>query len=78
MRIKLELGGPLREEKGQWHLLTLRNGSTVRDALRRAGVTEELYIMVFKNSKRAELSDSLSEGDVLVAFPPVGGGSFGD
>jgi molybdopterin converting factor small subunit len=74
MKVKLELGGPMREEKGQWHTLSLRKGSTVRDALRTAGVTEELYILVFKNKKRAELSEGLSDGDVLVAFPPVGGG----
>jgi molybdopterin converting factor small subunit len=74
MRVKLELGGPLREEKGQWHSLRLPIGSTVSDALHRVGVTEELYIVVIRNAERAELSDVLAEGDVLVAFPPVGGG----
>ncbi len=74
MRVKLELGGPLREEKGQWHSLRLSVGSTVSDALRKVGVTEELYIVVMRNAKRVELSEVLAEGDVLVAFPPVGGG----
>lgn len=74
MRVKLELGGPLREEKGQWHSLRLPRGSTVGDALHKVGVTEELYIVVIRNAKRADLSEVLSEGDVLVAFPPVGGG----
>ena len=74
MRVILELGGPLREQKGQWHHLRLRHGSTVRDALRSVGVTEELYLVVFRNARRAELNDVLVEGDDLVAFPPVGGG----
>jgi sulfur carrier protein ThiS len=74
MRVKLELGGPLREEKGQWHPLRLPRGSTVGDALHKVGVTEELYIVVIRNAKRADLSEVLCEGDILVAFPPVGGG----
>jgi molybdopterin converting factor small subunit len=74
MRVKLELGGPLREEKGQWHSLRLPAGSTVGDALHKVGVTEELYIVVIRNAERAGLSEVLSDGDVLVAFPPVGGG----
>ena len=74
MRVKVELGGPFREEKGQWHSLRLPSGSTVSDALRKVGVTEELYIVVVKNARRVDLSEVLSDGDVLVAFPPVGGG----
>jgi sulfur carrier protein ThiS len=74
MHVTLELGGPYREQKGQWHRLSIRKGSTVRDALRRLGITEELYISVFRDAQRLELSDSLCEGDVLVVFPPVGGG----
>ena len=74
MRVRLELGGPFREEKGQWHSLALPSGSTISDALRKVGVTEELYIVVIRNARRADLSEVLSDGDVLVAFPPVGGG----
>ncbi len=75
MNVTLELGGPFREELGQWHRLHLKDGSTVRDALRAVGISEELYIVVARNSKRAELSDEVAEGDLLVAFPPVGGGN---
>lgn len=72
--IILELGGPFREKHGQWHTLRLEEDATIRDALARVGIKEELYIVVVKNSKRAELSDRLNDGDVVVAFPPVGGG----
>ncbi|MGA1974593.1 MAG: MoaD/ThiS family protein [Conexivisphaerales archaeon] len=74
MHVRLELGGPMREEKGQWHSLVVPEGSTIREVLHRVGVTEELFIVVIRNSRRAELSDVVSEGDKLMAFPPVGGG----
>ncbi|HVP22713.1 MAG TPA: MoaD/ThiS family protein [Conexivisphaerales archaeon] len=70
----MELGGPYREEKGQWHRLRLREGATVKDALLKLGIEEELYILVFRDSRKVELTERLAEGDVLVAFPPVGGG----
>jgi molybdopterin converting factor small subunit len=74
LKVTLELGGPMREKFGQWHTLRLKAGSTIGDALRDVGITEELYIIVARNARRAELTDPLADGDVIVAFPPVGGG----
>jgi molybdopterin converting factor small subunit len=72
--VTVELGGPYREEHGQWHMIRLPEGSTVRDALRRVGVEEELYIVVVRNSRQSSLGEALRDGDNLVAYPPVGGG----
>ncbi|MDG6929355.1 MAG: MoaD/ThiS family protein [Nitrososphaerota archaeon] len=72
--VRVELGGPFRERFGHWHALTLGEGATIGDGLKRIGVNEDLYIVVVRNSERAELSDILKDGDTVVAFPPVGGG----
>ncbi|MFP4446415.1 MAG: MoaD/ThiS family protein [Desulfosudaceae bacterium] len=54
--------------------LSLPEGATVRDILRRLEVPEKKVKLVFVNGVRREASAPLADGDRVGFFPPVGGG----
>jgi molybdopterin converting factor small subunit len=49
-------------------------GTTAGEVLSSLGITEGDAKLVFINSRRAELTSRLEDGDRLGVFPPVGGG----
>lgn len=75
MKVKVELGGMYREKLGRLHELEMEPGSTVEDVLNMLGITERVQIILIRNGKHAKLDEEISDGDELVIFPPVGGGS---
>lgn len=54
--------------------LELAAGATVSSALEALGIPEKTAKVVLLNGRHASASDSLSQGDLLVLFPPVEGG----
>lgn len=49
-------------------------GTTAGEVLSSLGIAEDDAKLVFVNSRRAELTSILEDGDRLGVFPPVGGG----
>ena len=49
-------------------------GTTMGEVLSALGISEDEARLVFINSKRADLSSILNDGDRIGVFPPVGGG----
>lgn len=83
MKIKLKLFATLQEylppgSSGSETELELPEAATVPDALGALGVPLNLAHIVFVNGRqvlRSEIGDRrLNDGDVLAAFPAVGGG----
>jgi len=51
------------------------NGATISDLAEQLGFTQELARIVFVNDNQtSDLSSTLTNGDRVVMFPPVGGG----
>jgi len=52
----------------------IHSGETVLDLLSRLSIPAEEVKIVFVNGLSAELDKTLSDGDRVGVFPPVGGG----
>jgi molybdopterin converting factor small subunit len=52
----------------------LSPGSTVGQVITTLGISKESMFVVSVNGRMATLTQSLSQGDSMVVFPPVGGG----
>lgn len=61
IRVKVVVGGSVRD-------VQVAPGSTVRDAANEAGVSDELELRF--RGQRASGSESLADGDTIVATPP--------
>jgi molybdopterin converting factor small subunit len=55
--------------------LTLAEGATVEEVMRRLRVPEELPRLLFVNGRDARPEQVLQAGDVLSVFPPLAGGA---
>ena len=78
MKVTLQLFANLRKllppgGDGASCVLEMAAGATVGQALARLKVPTEPLI-VFVNSRHAEMDQELKEGDVIAAFPPIAGG----
>jgi len=49
-------------------------GSTIKDVINSFSITEDLAKIIFINGIHKNLDYILEENDLLVIFPPVGGG----
>lgn len=47
---------------------------TVGKILKTLGIPEQKVTVIFINGRHGEVGDSVSPGDILSLFPPVGGG----
>jgi molybdopterin synthase sulfur carrier subunit len=54
--------------------LELETGTTIGQLLGRLGISPDSIQLVFVNGRMEKHSYSLSEGDRVAFFPPVGGG----
>jgi molybdopterin converting factor small subunit len=54
--------------------LSLSEGETVKDVLRRLRVPEDIKLVLLLNSRHTDYETELAEGDVLSVFPPIAGG----
>jgi molybdopterin converting factor small subunit len=79
MKVTLQLFANLRKllppgGDGASCALEFKAGATVGQALARLKVPTEPKLIVFVNSRHAEMDQELKEGDVIAAFPPIAGG----
>jgi molybdopterin converting factor small subunit len=74
MKVTVRLFASLRVNRQDSAALELPESSTVGEALSLAGVPETEAKIIFVNSRHASWTSPLSDGDLVAAFPPVGGG----
>jgi sulfur-carrier protein len=74
MNVTVKLFATLRAGRFESEDRTFPEGTRVEQAIAGLGLREGEATVVFVNSRHASGADSLSEGDVLALFPPVGGG----
>jgi sulfur carrier protein len=74
MRIIVKLFATLREGRSVIETIDLEPGATVADILRPLNISEKEAALIFLNSRHANLSAELADGDTLSIFPPIGGG----
>ncbi|MFO8058562.1 MAG: MoaD/ThiS family protein [bacterium] len=79
MKVTVKLFASLREHLPEGSRdgaceLSLPEGDTVKGALSRLGVPEDIKLVLLLNSRHAGYDTVLSEGDVLSVFPPIAGG----
>ncbi len=74
MTVAVKLFASLRAGRFDAESRTFPEGATVGDAIAAIGVPPEEAAVVFVNSRHAEPSTPLADGDILAVFPPVGGG----
>ncbi len=71
MRISVKI----KEVGGYNGPVVIEEGSTVRDALRTAGVNTETAKTIRKNNEDADLSTILRDGDLVYVVPNIKGNS---
>lgn len=59
---------------GKVMVVSLPEGATVRELVRRLGIPEGQIFTAFVNGRHAVLDRVLASGDRVALFPPVGGG----
>ena len=74
MRVTVKLFATLREGRFIVDTLKLEAGTTVTDLLHHLDIPEQEAALTFINSRHADPSAALADGDTLAVFPPVGGG----
>lgn len=75
MRVKIKLYGASTSglEKSELQL-DLREDATTQDLIDRLPVRDRVYLYVVRDGMRLAQDARLTEGDVLLVFPPVTGG----
>ncbi len=61
-------------EIGEAFPVELQDGATLRDLVRCLKLPEDQVKLIFVNALSAELDRTLTDGDEVGIFPPVGGG----
>ena len=79
MNIRLKFYASLRKhlpgtEIGEEVELEIKQGSTIKDVIDSFLITEDLVKIIFVNGIHKKLDHILQENDLLVIFPPIGGG----
>ncbi len=79
MKIRLKLYASLRKylpgtEIGEEVIIKVAQGSTIKDILSSFTIDENLAKIIFVNGVHKGLDHILQENDLLVVFPPIGGG----
>ncbi len=59
---------------GTTRFLEIAEPATVRDVLEKLGIPSHMPKVIMKNDRQGNLDSSLSPGDRVTVFPPVGGG----
>jgi molybdopterin converting factor small subunit len=77
MRVQVELQGHLQQyakDGGRYVEIELWEGATVGELITQLGVPEETTWNAAMDGKLVYNNDLLSEGSVLMLFPPLAGG----
>lgn len=77
MRVKVELQGHLQQyakDGGNYVEIEIKDGATVGELISQLGVPEESTWNAALDGKLVYNNDLLSDGAVLLLFPPLAGG----
>jgi molybdopterin converting factor small subunit len=74
MRITIKLFATLRTGRFDIETLEFSPGVTIDQVIKVLGIPEEEVTLIFVNGHHADIHDTLTDGDTIGLFPPVGGG----
>jgi molybdopterin converting factor small subunit len=74
MRITIKLFATLRTGRFDIETLEFSPGVTIDQVIKELGIPEEEVTLIFVNGHHADIHDTLTDGDTIGLFPPVGGG----
>jgi sulfur-carrier protein len=74
MKVTVKLFASLRTGRFDARDMEFPDGATAGLALEAVGLGAGDAAIVFVNSRHAALDRALREGDIIAAFPPIGGG----
>jgi len=74
MRITIKLFATLRTGRFDIETLEFSPGVTIDQVIKELGIPEKEVTLIFVNGHHADIHDTLSDGDTIDLFPPVGGG----
>ncbi|CAA7601086.1 ThiamineS/Molybdopterin converting factor subunit 1 [Acididesulfobacillus acetoxydans] len=74
MEVTIKLFATLREGRFKAVTWDLSEGTVVGEVLERLNIKQEEVSVLLVNGREAKVCQVLSEGDVMSAFPPIGGG----
>lgn len=82
MRIAIKLFATLARylpeaSSGGTAILEVPDGTTVRQLVSSLGISDQIPAITLVNGRDAAAEQVLEDGDVLVMFPPLAGGSEG-
>lgn len=73
MKVEIRLFATLREGRGKTLLLD-QNEPTPRSLLLEVGISEDDVAILLVNGQDGDFDQTLTSGDYISVFPPVGGG----
>jgi len=74
MQITIKLFATLRKGRFEVKNLEFPSGTTVCSVIRELELPEKEVTLIFINGRHGDVTTTLSAGDTLSLFPPVGGG----
>ncbi len=74
MSVEIKLFANLRKLYKKEARIVLSGQQSIREVLERLTIPEEKVAIIFVNGTHAGLEDTVSPGDSLALFPPIGGG----
>jgi sulfur-carrier protein len=74
MKISVKLFATLRRGRFDQKTMECEDGVIIHDLVKMLQIPDKEAAIIFVNSRHAEFSAVLKEGDTLAIFPPVGGG----
>ncbi len=74
MEIKVRLFATLRENRGRELIMSLADGVTPNDIIKKLDISERDVAILLVNGIDGRLDQKLNDKEVVSIFPPVGGG----
>jgi molybdopterin converting factor small subunit len=74
MRITVKLFATLRSGRFDTENREFSPGITIGEVIKELGIPEKEVTLIFVNGRHANTHDTLTDGDTIGLFPPVGGG----
>ncbi len=73
-RVTIKLFASLRDGRFSVDTVEFERSPSVVDVIRYLRISQKEAALILVNSRHADLSTALNDGDTLAIFPPVGGG----
>ncbi len=74
MRITVKLFATLRSGRFYTETREFSPGITIGEVIKELGIPKKEVTLIFVNGRHADTHDTLTDGDTIGFFPPVGGG----